>query len=128
MIKIATAVALFASVIATPAFATSPAIDVVNDSSNDIRKVQMSHIYAPDMGSDLLGRSMLPVGYQFALTEPTYEDTYCRYDLLITFDDGNTSLINDFNACEAVTVTVQDGSFEIEEVDGDTYYRRAIIA
>ena len=128
MIKIATAVALFASAIATPAFATSPAINVVNDSSNDIHKVQMSDIDAHSMGRDLLGRSMLPVGYRFALTEPSFARDYCRYDLLITFDDGTTSLINDFNACEAVTVTVQDGSFEIEEVDGDTYYRRAIIA
>lgn len=114
---------------AAPAAAqtTNPRITLVNDSSQVITVVEMSDI-DNEWGDDLLGIHTLPVGYQLPSMEPYgMERGYCRYDLRVTFGDGEVMTINDFNACLTLTVHVHDASFDIEEIDGDVVNRRGTL-
>ena len=126
MKKFAAALALAALAFAVPAHASQAAIDVVNHSSSEIYKVHMTDIDDPTVGYDLLGRHTLPSGYMVPGMEPDRADGYCRYDLLVTFEDGATLMLNDFNACAALSVTVRDRSFTIEDIRHNVSNRRGI--
>lgn len=126
MKKIVAALAFAASVFAVPAHASQAAIDLVNDSSSEIYAVHMTNIDDVSVGYDLLGRNTLPSGFMVPGMEPDLDDGYCRYDLLVTFDDGATLMLNDFNACAVLSVTVRDRSFTIEDIHHNVSNRRGI--
>ncbi|WP_230782560.1 hypothetical protein [Sphingomonas sp. Leaf37] len=124
---LATLAGVAALVAATPALANNANITVINDSSSDISEIHMSDIDMNDWGRDLLGRETLFVGYQLPEMSPfaAHRDL-CRYDLKVTFDDGREMMINDFNACETLTLRVRDRSFVIEDLKDHVSTRRAI--
>lgn len=84
-------------------------IDIVNLSRNTaILTVQMSNIEDSDFGPDLLGSSTVIEAHETVRVEPAVHDGYCRFDALITYEDGSEVEVWDFNACESTEIRVSD--------------------
>lgn len=127
MKKFAAAFALALSAFTVPAFASPAMIDIVNESSSEISAIHMTDIDEPTTGRDLLGQYTLPAGYKVAGLQPDLDEGYCRYDLIVTFEDGSSSMLNDFNACEALQVTIYDRSFGVMDLTSKETNRRGIV-
>ena len=128
MNKIIAALGAAAALIASPALAADASVTLVNNSSSEVYQVYMSDSFDGEWGPDLLGSETLPVGWDLPSMEPTVTDPgSCNYDLKVVFDNGREAQINDFDACEAMTISVRNRSFVIETIYGDTYTLRATI-
>jgi hypothetical protein len=79
---------------------------VVNQSDQTIVQVEASNIgessFAPN---DLLGDETIPP-HESATIEPYYGQGWCRFDIRITFQNGDQQEINDVNICDVERLTI----------------------
>lgn len=106
------AASLAAVVSSSSAFAYERWVNVVNNASTAIYSINISHIDTADWGPDLLGEYTIPVGYE-SVVEPAWNDGYCRFDVLITYDTGATLTLWDVNLCEATDIVAYDASADV---------------
>lgn len=89
-------------------------IDISNNNYTNIVRVQISNIHTDVWGTNLLRGDVIPSG-EYLTVEPRFTNGYCRFDILITFDDGDELPIWDVNLCEATDI-ITDGYYY------DVYY------
>ncbi len=85
-------------------------VDIVNMSDLAIEQVRISNIDEDYYGPDLL-RNTVIYGYDEARVEPRRPDGYCRFDALITYEDGTQVQVWNVNLCEATTIRVDDNGY-----------------
>ena len=78
-------------------------VDVVNNGGSAIYSVYITNVDDRSYGRDLLGNYMIPAGYQQRL-EPDYNNGYCRFDVLITYETGHEVAMWGVNLCEMTTI------------------------
>jgi len=88
---------------ATAADGFNRRFDIVNESDATIVAVRASNIDNPNFGRDLLGNYVVRPGYKMNLL-PVRDQGYCRFDVQITFGNGDVQRIWDVNLCEATEV------------------------
>ena len=103
----AAAVAIFTTNAAT---ALDRSVYVQNDGDCPIWSVRMSHIDRRHYGPDLLGDYVIPAGAGEWL-RPVNDQGYCRFDLLITYANGDEVQLWDVNLCEALTVQADNSGY-----------------
>ena len=90
-----------------PSFALSEKyewwIDVENDSDVAVEELYITPIHAKRWGPDLLGSSYLDPGSDIRVERP---GGFCRFDVLIEYEDGFKEVIRDINLCEEDSLRV----------------------
>ena len=84
-------------------------LDVVNEGYGTIWTVQISHIDDENWRNDLLGRNVIPAGYEMRV-DPQVDQGYCRFDIRIVYEDGHEVIVWDENLCELTTLYVNEGN------------------
>jgi hypothetical protein len=79
-------------------------IDIVNNGNSAIYSVFITNVADSRYGRDLLGDYVIPAGYQQRL-EPDFNNGYCRFDVLITYETGEEVKLWGVNLCEATSIT-----------------------
>jgi hypothetical protein len=105
---LAAALAAGAILAANAASAYERWLDVVNEGYGAIWSVQISHVDDDSWRRDLLGQYMIPAGYEMRV-DPEVPQGYCRFDILVTYEDGTEVVIWDENLCELTTLRVNEG-------------------
>jgi len=81
--------------------------DLVNDTGSTIVAVRATNIDDPSFhGRDLLGDYIVRPGQHMRI-EPVRHQGYCRFDLELTFDNGDRQSIWNVNLCEATQVVTR---------------------
>ncbi|WP_395819741.1 hypothetical protein [Devosia sp.] len=81
-------------------------IDIVNLSDMPIYSVVITDVDNPDfVGPDLLGEDVID-RYHGVQVEPIEPNGYCKFDALVTFEDGTEVTVWDVNLCEATKIAV----------------------
>lgn len=89
-------------------------IDIVNRADQPIYYVQISNIDDPYYGPDLLGPHTIIDAHAELRVEPRGHGGYCRFDVLLTYQDGTEVAISDVNLCEATDIMAWDnGTFDV---------------
>jgi hypothetical protein len=89
--------------------------DLVNNSSHAIVAVRATNVDDPRFhGRDLLGQYAIAPGESMRI-EPVRPRGYCRFDLELTFDNGDRQAIWNVNLCEASQVVTrgESGAFVV---------------
>jgi hypothetical protein len=99
--------ALAAAVLGLSAFQASAYerwFNLVNDTSNTIVSVRITNVDDPSFhGRNLLGGRVVRPGYSTDI-EPVRHQGYCRFDLELTYANGDRQSIWNVNLCEATEV------------------------
>lgn len=99
--------ALLAIAASGPALANETWVYVNNEGDLAILSVRISHIETTWPGPDLLGAAVIPAG-SFAKVQPQDPQGYCRFDVEITYENGQEVTLWDLNLCELVDIYVSD--------------------
>ncbi len=86
-------------------------IDIHNVGDATIVAVQISHIDMQTWGPDILA-SAIPAGY-VGEVDPVNTQGYCRFDIRLTYADGDTADIYDVNLCEAVDLVTDGYTYDV---------------
>jgi len=97
---VAVAAGLFA---ANTASALERWVDIVNNGYSAIYSVHITNVDDRRYGRDLLGNYTIPAGYQQRV-EPDYNNGYCRFDVLVTYETGEEVAMWGINLCEVTTI------------------------
>ncbi|WP_431862428.1 hypothetical protein [Azospirillum sp.] len=103
MLAAATAAVLFAQ---SPAFAGDQDFEVVNKTGYPIKHLHVSEAKNNSWDEDVLGRDVLNDGESFELNFAKGEKT-CKWDMKVTYDDGETAVWQDLNLCKISKVTLR---------------------
>jgi hypothetical protein len=112
---LAATVALAGVMTANSALAYERWVNIVNQGSSTIWSVQISHVDEPTYGPDLLGQYTIPAG-SYATVEPAWNDGYCRFDVLITYDTGHELALWGVNLCEATAIYTDGSRYDIDYI------------
>jgi hypothetical protein len=92
-------------------------VDIVNHADQPIYYVQISDIDDPYYGPDILGPETIIEAHTAYRVEPPAHNGYCRFDILLTYQDGSEIAIHDVNLCEATDIAAWDnGTFDVAYV------------
>lgn len=81
-------------------------IEVVNHSNVAIESIYITHVDDPSFGRrDLLGTYMISPGDSMVV-EPRNPQGYCRFDILVVYENGYEERFFDINLCEETTLSV----------------------
>ncbi len=86
-------------------------VDIHNVGNAAVVAVQISDIGRNDWGPDVLP-GIIPVG-GVAEVDPPRTRGYCRFDIRLTYDNGDTADIYDVNLCEAVDLVTDGDTFDL---------------
>jgi hypothetical protein len=89
-------------------------IDIHNVGDSNIVAVRISDVGRDDWGYNLL-RGVIPVNGVREL-EPARSRGYCRFDVQVTYADGNSWDIYDVNLCEATDIVTDGPSYEVYSI------------
>ena len=85
-------------------------VDIHNvGSSTDRRRAGQRH-RQEDWGPDILP-GVIPVGV--GEVDPARARGYCRFDIRLTYDDGDTADIYDVNLCEALDLVTDGYTYDV---------------
>lgn len=84
-------------------------IEVVNRGNAAIEAVYITTIDERDghRWGNVLGGYLIHPGYS-RVVEPNYHGGYCRFDIMVTYENGSEVPVWNINLCEAVEVDVSD--------------------
>lgn len=101
-----------AATITTPAAADNLYrwIDVENLGSSDIVSIRISHIDNPDWSRNLIRGNYIEAGGVMTV-EPGRTDGYCRFDMLISYSDGEEVKVWDINLCEETDIAFDEEGY-----------------
>ena len=105
MKKLLIALAFIFSSIASPAFAAPQDFPIVNNSGHTVMTLNVSPTGEAEWGPDILDREVLATGESAEVTFDRGID-HCNYDILATYDDGETGDWRNVNLCETSTITL----------------------
>jgi hypothetical protein len=89
-------------------------VDIVNHADQAIYYVRISNIDDPYYGEDVLGADTIIEPHTAFRVEPPAHNGYCRFDILLTYQDGTELAVRDVNLCEATDIAAWDnGSFDV---------------
>jgi hypothetical protein len=103
MRKFLIAGALFASAMATAAFAAQQDFTITNHTGHTIMTLNVSPHSDDHWGPDILGRDTLGNNEQTRITFDRNEDQ-CSWDIKVTYDDGTNNDLRAVNLCETSEV------------------------
>ena len=104
----------FASTLAANAYAQGRyEVEIVNWSPWTITHVRMSPVGADTWGRDLLGSGVLRADYMVTVQPDRRQG--CYYDLKVTFANGDTEEVRDFNICSATAIQVHEDGADVVE-------------
>lgn len=83
-------------------------IEIINHGNWAIESVHITHIRETDpyRWGDVLGGYIYP-GYS-AFVEPYVSEGYCRFDIMVGYEDGTEIAVWDVNLCTATKIDVSD--------------------
>lgn len=97
-IKSAIVLALLAMGVSSAA-ALDRRVEIVNESSYDIREFYASNTDSKSWEEDILGRNVLPAGHSVVINIDDGSG-YCKYDFKAVFEDGDEVTSSGNNVCE----------------------------
>ncbi len=89
-------------------------IDIHNVGAATIVAVQISNVDMRTWGPDILS-GVIPVGY-VGEVDPVHTQGYCRFDIRLTYDNGDTADIYDVNLCEAVDLVTDGYTYDVRSI------------
>ncbi|CUH63803.1 hypothetical protein TG4357_00900 [Thalassovita gelatinovora] len=104
--KLIAAIALVvAQMGATSSQAANRKVTIVNNSGYTIVEFQGSNVGANSWEEDILGNDVLEHGQKVDIN---FDDGtgYCKFDFLVTFDDGDQLTEKNFDVCSIGTFTI----------------------
>ena len=107
-IELSALAALLAIAASGPAIAQERWVYVHNQGDLAILTVQISHIKTPWRGPDLLGPTTIIQPGSYAFVEPENHEGYCRFDVVIGYENGQDVTLWDLNLCELADIYVSD--------------------
>jgi hypothetical protein len=87
-------------------------ICIENVGSSDIVKVQISHVDKDSWGGNLIRGSRIDVGDTFTV-EPRNTQGYCRFDIKVTYADGEVMKLWRVNLCAATNLVINEYDYDI---------------
>lgn len=87
-------------------------IYIVNDGSEAIHYVYITHIHDERWGYDLLGHDVILAG-DYLMVEPQRPQGYCRFDVKIVYASGRSVTRRDVNLCEAYRIDTNERSAQV---------------
>lgn len=110
LISVVTALA----VISSPASADNLArwIDVENVGSSGIVGIYISNVDDDAWSRNLIRGNYIPAGDTMTV-EPRRPNGYCRFDMLIEYEDGEELTVWDVNLCEETDIAVNENRYYI---------------
>jgi hypothetical protein len=103
MRKFLIAGALWASAVASAAYAARQDFTVTNHTGHTIINLYVSPHSDDHWGPDILGRETLANGEQASVTFDR-DETACHWDIKVTYDDNTANDLRDVNLCETTEV------------------------
>jgi hypothetical protein len=101
MSAVATAVLGLAALQPSNSYALDRSFYLVNNSDRAVAALRVGHIDRDTwVPIDLLGEYVIRPGRRMQL-DPVRHQGYCRFDIQVTFDNGDVQKIWDVNLCEA---------------------------
>jgi hypothetical protein len=99
--------ALVATVGVTAAQAYDRRVNIINNTGYAIREFYASNTGARTWEEDILGRDILPAGYEVVVNIDD-RSGYCKFDFLAVFEDGEEVITPGVNVCEVGEFTYND--------------------
>ncbi len=96
---------------ASTAFAFNRTVDISNVSNSTIVGVQISDIGRNDWGRNLLS-GVVPANYVVEIAPPVTRG-YCRFDIQLTYANGDVWDIYDVNLCDATDIVTDGPSYQV---------------
>ena len=96
---------------ASSAFAFDRTVDISNVSNSTIVGVQISDIGRGDWGYNLLN-NVVPAGYVVEIA-PDVTRGYCRFDVQLTYANGDVWDIYDVNLCDATDIVTDGPNYRV---------------
>lgn len=83
-------------------------VEIINHGIGTVKSVHITTIAEPYpyRWGDVLG-GRIYAGHS-AIVEPYYDGGYCRFDIMVGYEDGTEVPVWDVNLCTATTVDVSD--------------------
>lgn len=78
---------------------------IVNNTGHTVMTLNVSPTTDQNWGPDILGRDVLANG-ESAEIEFARADDQCEWDIRVTYDDNDSSVMEGVNLCETTTVTL----------------------
>lgn len=113
IVGLVAALALTATaIVTTPAAADNLYrwIDVENLGSSDIVSIRISNIDDSDWSRNLIRGNYIEAGGTMTV-EPRRADGYCRFDMLISYSDGEEVKVWDINLCEETDIAIDEEGY-----------------
>ncbi len=89
-------------------------VDIHNVGSSTVVAVQVSDIGRSDWGPDIL-TGVIPVN-GVGEVDPARSRGYCRFDIRLSYDNGDTAEIYDVNLCEAVDLVTDGWTYQVYSI------------
>lgn len=90
-------------------------ICIENVGSSEIVKVQISHVDKNTWGGNLIRGGYIDVGDTLRV-EPRNTQGYCRFDIKVTYADGEVMKLWRVNLCAATNLVVDEYDYDIRYV------------
>lgn len=87
-------------------------ICIENVGSSDIVKVQISHVDKDSWGGNLIRGNRIDVGDTLTV-EPRNTQGYCRFDIKVTYADGEVMKLWRVNLCSATNLVINEYDYDI---------------
>ena len=107
-LQAAMAAALLAAVAAPAALADERDFTLVNDSSQNIVDLYITHVSEEQWGDNILGEDVLAAGDQVRVMFLDAAPGFCRYDVKLTIESGDDAVVNNVDLCQTDVVTFQE--------------------
>jgi hypothetical protein len=98
------------AVFSSPAMAYERWIDVENVGQSEIVSIRISNIDDEDWSRNLIRGSYIEAGNTMTV-EPRITEGYCRFDMLVEYEDGEQVKVWDINLCEATDIQFDEEGY-----------------
>jgi hypothetical protein len=97
---------IIAQMVATSSLAADRKVTIVNNSGYSIVQFQGSNVGTDSWEEDILGQDILAHGQSVSIN---FDDGtgHCKFDFLVTFEDGDEMKEEDIDVCSIGTFTIE---------------------